>query len=138
MEDLRALEDNNMLHVNLLDFILHLTCMHYNDANGINYCLGGTVARQLFPRMLMPISNPNANQNNLKMCRTFDRFDKGKHQLIITDIDDSHYNVIDVMIDDNSENFITKVSYYDLMTTPATKVARERQLHHESKNSFQT
>ena len=55
-------------------------------------------------------------------CGTFEGFDKGKHQLIIPDINDSHHNVIDVMIDNNSENDITKVLYYDSLTKPATRL----------------
>ena len=47
--NLGGLEDDDMLHMNLLDFILHLTCTHYSDANDMNYCLGGTVSRQLLP-----------------------------------------------------------------------------------------
>ena len=61
-EDLKGLEHDNMLCMNLLDFILHLTCMHYRDANDINYCLGGTVTRQFFPRMLIPISQPTSEK----------------------------------------------------------------------------
>ena len=58
-DDLRGLEDKDMLHMNILDFILFLTCAHYNDTNAINYCLGG---KELLPRMLRPISNPNADK----------------------------------------------------------------------------
>ena len=61
-EDLKGLEHEDMLCMNLLDFILHLTCMHYSNANDINYCLGGTVTRQLFPRMPMPISEPKSKK----------------------------------------------------------------------------
>ena len=61
-DDVCDLEENGMLHMNLWDYILHLTCMHYTDANDINYCLGGTLRRQLFPIWLTPITDPNADQ----------------------------------------------------------------------------
>ena len=57
-----GLQENGMLHINILDFILHSTCMQDTDANEINYCLGGNITRQLFPRWLMPITDPNAEQ----------------------------------------------------------------------------
>ena len=78
-DDVRGLVGKSMLHKNLLDYILHSTCMHYNDANDISYCLGGTVTRQLFPRWLMPISNRNVDKKFEKSCMTFDGFDRGKH-----------------------------------------------------------
>ena len=48
-DDLRGLEDNDILCMNLLDFILDLICTHYINTNDINYHLGGTVTRQLLP-----------------------------------------------------------------------------------------
>ena len=64
--NLRGLEDHNMFHMNLLDFVLHLTCKHYIDANDIDYCLGGTVTRQFSPIMLMPISKRCAMYDLMK------------------------------------------------------------------------
>ena len=56
----------------------------------------------------------------------FDGLNKGRHQLIIPDIDNLHYNMIDAMINNNSENFITKVLYYDSLTTPAAKFTKKK------------
>ena len=56
--------------MNLLDFILHSTCMHYTDANEINYYLGVTITRQLFPRLLMPITDPNADHQKFDQLLT--------------------------------------------------------------------
>ena len=110
----------------LFDFIPHLTCTHYSDVNNINYCQGGTVTRQILPRILMPISNPNVDKNFKKKCATFEGFDKGKHWLIIPDIDISHYNVNDVMIDNKSKTFITKVLKYDSLTKLATRFTTKK------------
>ena len=43
--DVCRLEENGMLCMNLLDFILHSTCIHYTNVNEINYCLGETITR---------------------------------------------------------------------------------------------
>ena len=122
-----GLEENGMLHMNLYDFILHSTCMHYTDANEINYCHGGTIIRQLFPRWLIPITNPNADQKFDKKCTTFNGFNRGKHRFIIPYIDEAHYNVIDVMIDNTSKNFITKGCFYDSMVSP-TAVGKKKRI----------
>ena len=121
-----GLEENGMLHINLLDFILHSTCMQDTDANEINYCLGGTITRQLFPRWLMPIKDPNAEQKFEKRCTEFNAFERGKHRSVIPDIDQAHYNVVDVMRDNNSKNFITKVLFYDSMASPIASVMKKR------------
>ena len=71
------------------------------------------------------------------MCGNFEGFDKGKHQLIIPDIDNSHYNIIDVMIDDNSDNYITKVLYYDSQERPAARLTTKNTINQEIKNSLQ-
>ena len=76
--------------------------------------------------MFMLISNPNADKNFKKKCEMFDGFDKGRHWLIIPAIDNLHYNVIDVMINNKVENFITKVLYYDSLTKPAAKLTSKK------------
>ena len=40
-------------------------------------------------------------------------FEVGKHHIIIPNIIDAHFHVIDISIDDQSENFMTVVEYYD-------------------------
>ena len=47
-DDVCGLEENGLLHMNLLDFILQSTCIHYTDSDEINYCLGGSITRQSF------------------------------------------------------------------------------------------
>ena len=125
-DDVCGLDKNGMLCMNLLDFILHSTCMHYTDADEINYCLGGTITRQLFPRLLMPITDPNAEQEFKKKCTQFNGVERGKHRLVIPDIDEAHCNVIDVMIDNNSKNFITKVLFYVSMASPTASGKKKR------------
>ena len=115
-----------MLHMNLLDFILHSTCLHYTDVNEINYYLGWTITRQLFPRWFMPITYPNADQKFDKKCTPFIGFERGKHRCVIPDVDEAHYNVIDVIIDNNSKNFIAKVCFYDSMTSPTASGKKNR------------
>ena len=65
-DDVCGLEENGMLCMNLLDFILHSTCMHCTDVDEINYCLGGTITRLILPRWLMSITDPNADQNLIR------------------------------------------------------------------------
>ena len=125
-DDVCGLEENGMLCMNLLDFVVHSTCIHYTDANEINYCLGRTITRQLFPRWLMLITTPNADQEFDKKCTTFNGFRRGKHRLVIPDIDKAHYNVIDVMIDNISKNFITKVCFDDSMASPSASGKKKR------------
>ena len=74
-DDICGLEENGILCMNLLDFILHST-----GANEINYCLGGTITRQLFPRWLMPIADRNAEQKFKKKCTESNGFERGKHR----------------------------------------------------------
>ena len=76
---------------------------------------------QLMEQMLMPIKTPNENTKFKKVCRMLEGFDEGKHWFIIPDIDSSRYIMINVMIDNNSDNYITKVLYYDSLERPATR-----------------
>ena len=76
-DDLKGLEHDDMLCMNLLDFILHSTCMDYSDANDINYCSGGTVTRQLSPRMLMPVSEPKSEKKIRRGVLCLQHFRKG-------------------------------------------------------------
>ena len=55
VEDVAGLIDYGYLRMNLLNFILHSTCTHSHETNEYNYCLGGTITRQLLEQMLMPI-----------------------------------------------------------------------------------
>ena len=121
-DDVCGLEGNGILCMNLLAFILHSTCMHHTDVNEIKYYLGGTIKRQLFPRWLIPFKDPNTEQEfkkkcTLKKCTQLNSFERGKHRLVTPDIDEAHYNVIDLMIDNNSKYFISKVLFYDSMTS---------------------
>ena len=125
-DDLCGLEEDGMLHLNLLHFTLHSTYMHYTDVNEINYCLDGTITRQLYPRWLIPSTDPNAEQICKKKCTQFNGFERGKHRLVIPDIDEAHYNVNDVMTDNNSKNVITKVLFYDSISSPTASGKKKR------------
>ena len=57
-EDVKGLNDNQCLRMNLLDFILHSTCTYSCDTRGTISCLGGTVTRQWLEWMVMPIRGP--------------------------------------------------------------------------------
>ena len=76
-ENIRGLTYNEMLRMNLLDYILHSTCAHSTDTRDISYCLGGTITRQLIQCMLMPIKEPNQEVKFKKLSRIFEGFDKG-------------------------------------------------------------
>ena len=56
-----------------------------------------------------------------KLCGIWKGFDKGKHRSVIPDITASHYNVIDVFIDNKSESYITEVFFYDSLERPSTR-----------------
>ena len=57
-DNLCGLDENGMLCINLFNDILHSSCINYTNANDINYCLGGTIMRQLFPRWLCQSTIP--------------------------------------------------------------------------------
>ena len=48
--------------------------MHDTNVNEINYSLGGILTRQLFPRWLMSITDPSAEQKFEKTCTQFNGF----------------------------------------------------------------
>ena len=75
----KGLTDNGYLRMNLLDFILRSTCTYSTDMRDINYCLGGTVTRQLLECMVMPIRGPKKQEKFNKLHKQFQGFDKGKH-----------------------------------------------------------
>ena len=112
-EDVKGLIDKGYLRMNLPDFILHSICMYSSDKRDINYCLDGTVTRQWLECMVMPIRGPKKQEKFEKLCKQLEDFDKGKHQIIVPDIGKSHYSVLDIMIDNESPNYIMKVLSYD-------------------------
>ena len=65
-DDVCGLEENGMLCIHLLDFILQSTCVHYTDANEINYCLRGTITRQLFQDGLCQILIPMVTKSLIR------------------------------------------------------------------------
>ena len=111
--DVKGLIDNGYLRMNLLDFILHSTCTYSSDTSDINYCLGGTVTRQWLEHMLMLIRGLNKQEKFEKLCKQLEQFGEGRLQIIVPDIDKSHFSVIDIIIDNKTPNYITKVPYYD-------------------------
>ena len=113
LEDVAGLIDNGYLRMNLLDFILHSTCTYSNDTRDVNYCLGGTIIRQWMDQMLMPIRGVKKQEKFEKLCQQLEGFEKGKHQIVVPDIDKSHYSVIDSIINNKSPNSISKVLHYD-------------------------
>ena len=61
----------------------------------------------------MSIRGPKKQEKPENLCKQLEGFDEGKHQIIVPDIDKSHYGVIDIIIDNKRPNYITKVLYYD-------------------------
>ena len=47
------------------------------------------------------------------LCGQLAGFDTGKHQIIVPDIAQSHYSVIDIMIDNEYLKYIMEVFHYD-------------------------
>ena len=71
--------------------------------------------------MLLPFKGVKKQQKFEKLCGHLTGFDTGKHQIIVPDIDRSHYSVIDINIDNESPNYITKVLHYDSLVHPKTR-----------------
>ena len=80
LEDVAGLIDNDYLRMNLLDFILHLTCTHSPQTDEYNFCLRGLIMRQLLEQMLMPYKGIKKQEKFMKLCKQLDGFDKGKLQ----------------------------------------------------------
>ena len=78
-EDVAGLIDNGNLRMNLLDFILHLTCTYSHNTSEFNYCLGGTIMRQLLEQMLVPIRGMKKQEKFAKWSKELEGFEKGKH-----------------------------------------------------------
>ena len=56
-----------------------------------------------------------------KLCQQLEGFEKGKHSIVVPDIDKSHYTMIDIIIDNKSPNYIMKVLHYDSLVHPKTR-----------------
>ena len=78
-EDVKGLIGNGYLRMNLLHFILHLTCTYSSDLRDINYCLGGTVTRKWLEHMVRPIKGPKKQEKFEKLCDQLEGFDEGRH-----------------------------------------------------------
>ena len=66
----------------------------------------------------MPIRGIKKQEKFVKLCQQLDGFEKGMHGVVVPDIDKSHYSMIDIIIDNNSPNYITKVFHYDSLVYP--------------------
>ena len=51
-EDHQVLMKNAMLQTKLLDYILHIVCSPSIIVDGINYCLGSTLTKDMIPTLL--------------------------------------------------------------------------------------
>ena len=67
-DDVAGLIDNSYLRMNLLDFILHLTCTYSSDPHDTNYYLGGTITRQWLEQMLLPLRGVKKQEKFEKLC----------------------------------------------------------------------
>ena len=74
----------------------------------------------------MPIRGEKKQEKFEKLCQQLEGFDKGRHQIVVPDIDKSHYSVIHIIIDNKSPIYITKVLYYDSLCAAKNKIS-----HHE-------
>ena len=71
--------------------------------------------------MLLPFRGVKKQEKFEKLYGQLAGFDTGKHQIIVPDIAQSHYSVIDIMIDNNNLNYITKVLHNDSLVQPKTR-----------------
>ena len=56
---------------------------------------------------------PKIQEKFEKLCNQLEGFDERRHQIIVPDIEKSHYSVIDIVTDNKSPNYIMNVLYYD-------------------------
>ena len=69
----------------------------------------------------MPIRGAKKQQKFEKLYQQLEKFEKGRHQIVVPDIDKSHNSVIDIIIDNKSPKYITKVLYDDSLVHPKTR-----------------
>ena len=77
--------------------------------------------RQMLEWMLMPTRGIKKQEKFVKLCQQLDGFEKGKHRVVVPDINKSHYSMIDIIIDNKSPNYITKAFHYDSLVHPKTR-----------------
>ena len=77
-DDVAGLINNGYLRMNLLNFILHLTCTYSSDPHDTNYCLGGTITRQWLEQMLLPFRGVKKQEKFEKLCGQLAGFDARK------------------------------------------------------------
>ena len=54
----------------------------------------------------MPIRGLKKQEKFEKLCKQLEGFDEGRHQIIVPDIDKSHYSVIDIIIDNKAQTHL--------------------------------
>ena len=69
----------------------------------------------------MPFGQVEKKEKFEKLCRQLLAFETGTHQIVVPDIVRSHYSVIDIVIENESPNYIMKVLHYDSLVHPKTK-----------------
>ena len=55
------------------------------------------------------------------MYEMWQGFEEGPHRFVFPDIMSSHYNVIDAFIDNNCNNYITDIFFYDSVERPSMR-----------------
>ena len=74
----------------------------------------------------MPIRGPKKQEKFKKLCKQLEGFEEGKHQGIVPDIEKSHYSVINIMIDNESPNYVMKVLFYDSLVQSTMRSSSRR------------
>ena len=69
----------------------------------------------------MPIRGMKKQEKFANLCQQLEGFEKGKHQVVVPDIDRSHNSVIDITIDNKSPNYTMKMLHYDSLVHPKTR-----------------
>ena len=69
----------------------------------------------------MPIRGPKKQEKFEKSCKQLEGFDQGRHHIIVPVLDKSHYNVLDIMIDNESPNYMIKVFFYNSLVRTARR-----------------
>ena len=97
----------------MFDYVLYFVCSQSTMIQYANHAHGSTLTWDMIGQWL----DPHISERKLKSYKSFfNNFRVGKHHLIMPDIGEAHFNVIDISIDNSSPDFITAITYYDLQS----------------------
>ena len=79
-------------------------CDSATNIDGINDCIGNTLTKNIMEGLL----SAKAKERKIKsLKKILARFEFGKYRMIIPDCLNKHYSVIEISINNDSDNYIT-------------------------------